>query len=580
MHSKHLKQLCLITVLLLGSTLLSVFLILLSLDRNELIAHIIRLTNKPYLLNLLSNKILTPQKFTILRYGLQVSIILDCITIALLYRFRNGVLSLLNFIFSTIKNCFGAISLAHNTRKENILLLIILAIVFLKGLYYILSFDLQYDEMWSYNYFTSRPVYLIFFSYNNYPIYELSTHLFKWLPFSMKVNLRLPPFLMGIFCIFVLFGCTKKITSHFLTALASVVLFACMPVSVFYMLYARGVMFELFFAVTAFFSLVFLVKTQQKKKYLFLYVASNVLGAYSMPTHLYFWAVFSLVSFLYFILYQKSVIKSILLSNFLILALIVLCYLPVFFGSGLSFVFGALTDTSQSTNLFANTIAYTKGINNFFTGNVYGLVILSFMSFVFLFLYKTADYKYLFTLLLVNLFIFLPSIIYLFQRVFIPERALAFIGLVIPFLGCTLFYFTKNSLKQYQQYCILAIVFIAGCAISHRHEYLNWSVQKDKDAIKLSTLFLKNKIETCYDNSPTSEFYYFYPALEYYFSQQKKTINFNMAEPNSQRYKPLLSTDNFDCIIDSIYANEEPRRVKYKKIFTDNAYGFKVWRLK
>jgi hypothetical protein len=378
----------------------------------------------------------------------------------------------------------------------------------------------------------------------------------------------------------VLFGCTKKIASHFFTALASVVLFACMPVSVFYMLYARGVIFELFFAITAFFSLIFLVKTQQKKKYLFLYVASTVLGAYSMPTHLYCWTVLSWVSMLYFILYKKSLIKPFVLSNFLILALIILCYLPVLCGSGLSFVFSALTDTTQSTNLFANTIAYTKGINNFFTGSIYGLAILLFGAFILLLSYKKLEKQYLFLLLLATILCFLPSIIYLFQRVFIPERALAFIGLVIPLLGSTLFYVTKDTFKQYQQYSILSILFLMGCAISHQHDYLNWSVQKDKDAIALSSLFLQNKIETCYDNSPSSEFYYFYPALEYYAGQQKKEVSFNMAAPNSQRYKPLLITDNFDCIIDSISANEAPRKTKYNKIYTDNTYGFKVWRLK
>src|SRR5947209_1460769 len=55
-----------------------------------------------------------------------------------------------------------------------------------------------YDEMWSYNYYTDHPFYYSFFTYNNYPLFELSTHLFKGLPLPMKVNLRLSPLMAGI----------------------------------------------------------------------------------------------------------------------------------------------------------------------------------------------------------------------------------------------------------------------------------------------------------------------------------------------------------------------------------------------
>jgi hypothetical protein len=396
----------------------------------------------------------------------------------------------------------------------------------------------------------------------------------------MKINLRLPPLLMGLCSMYVLFGCTRKYTASFATALSAVVFFACMPVSVFYMLYARGVMFELFFAITAFFSILFLLKTKKVKKYSFLFIASNVLGMYSMPSHLYFWATLSLVSLFYFILYEKELIKSFLISNLLILLLSILCYLPVLCGSGLSFILDATYNNIPSTNAVTNILFYSNGISNFFTSSPYGLLCLFIVSLAILVLCKKVGKGMLFLIVFAFILFLLPTFIYLIQHTFVPERALAFIGLVIPLLGCSVFYVFKNTFRQYSLYTTLVVLFLCGSFVSHKHDYLNWSVQKDRKAIVLSDLFMKEKIETCYDNAPNSDFYYFYPSLEYYFGEHKKLIQFNVAASNSLRYKQLSENDKYDCIIDSISADEKTRILKYKKIYADEMDGFKVWRLK
>ena len=84
------------------------------------------------------------------------------------------------------------------SRKEKIIFCLVLSAITCRSIFYILNRDLQYDEMWSYNYYTSTPFYFNFFMYNNYPLYELTTHFFHWLPFPQKINMRLPVLITGM----------------------------------------------------------------------------------------------------------------------------------------------------------------------------------------------------------------------------------------------------------------------------------------------------------------------------------------------------------------------------------------------
>jgi len=181
-------------------------------DRNKLISFIVRVSGRPYLLNILQQQIITPAKFRLIKTGSYILLAADLAVMAGIYYYRKKISVWLQFF----RSCFlfyikAVVSVfKQNSKQNNRVFVLLLAVITTRAIYYLLHFELQYDEMWSYNYFTSRPFYFTVFSYNNYPLYQLSTQLFKWLPFSMKVNLRLPVLLAGISACIILYACTKK----------------------------------------------------------------------------------------------------------------------------------------------------------------------------------------------------------------------------------------------------------------------------------------------------------------------------------------------------------------------------------
>jgi hypothetical protein len=122
----------------------------------------------------------------------------------------------------------------------------------------------------------------------------------------------------------------------------------------------------------------------------------------------------------------------------------------------------------------------------------------------------------------------------------------------------------------------IALLFVAGCFISNSHSFMRWSEVQDKKAITITTLLMRHHVKTCYDNSTGSQFFYYYPALEYYYAQHKLAITVNMATLNSQRYKPLLPTDDFDCIIVPANASAPSIDTRYKSIYKDDEDGFVI----
>src|SRR5205085_2637691 len=101
------------------------------------------------------------------------------------------------------------------------------------------------------------------------------------------INLRLPVLIAGLMSCLVVYACLKAYSKNHVAALGGMVVFACMPVTTFYMLYARGVMFALFFAIVSLFSILFWLRNQQQTAYLVVYAIASAAGVYSMPTNVY-----------------------------------------------------------------------------------------------------------------------------------------------------------------------------------------------------------------------------------------------------------------------------------------------------
>lgn len=548
------------------------------LNRDGLIQQIVTLTRRPYLLTILQQNIITPQKFQLIRLACWGMLVIVPVIVFILFFYRKKIIAFIQFTVYCFTSSLKAIANTYknNSRQANMAFWFLLLVITVKAVYYIIHFELMYDEMWSYNYFTSRPFYLTFLSYNNYPLYELSTQLFKWLPFSMKINLRLSCLLAGLSSCVVLYACVKNYTGHAFTALAGMALFACMPVTTFYMLYGRGVIFELFFAIVSIFCLLYLIKENSSKKYFILFVVANVAGMYSMPTHIYFLLLQAAIAFVYILLYKRPLLRPFILSNVLVVLISIICYLPVIAGSGISFVFNPAPVPGIVNDTTADLAFYNNNINIFFTGGAYGLFILLAATILAAVIFKRLNRAYIFLIAAAVIFCCLPTVIYLVQHYAVPERSLAFIGLVIPLCFCLIFYAFKDSFTTYALGTSLATLFIIGCIVSYQHYFINWSKDKDKKAITIANLLMQHHVTTCYDNADSSEFFYYYPALEFYYGQQHQSISINMAAVRSLRYKPYNANDNYDCIINYLLYTDSLQAKNYTVVYTDDDERFKI----
>jgi len=570
-----------ITVIAAGMCIEGLLCSLLFFTRASLIQLVLQLIQKPYLQSMLENSIITPGKFALLRGVCMVLLAIVPIVALILYRFRYKVVAGIRFMAYCVTSACASVKkvFTRNTSNGNLAFIILLIVITLKAFYYVGHFDLQYDEMWSYNYFTSRPFYLSFFTYNNYPLYELSTQLFKWLPFSMKVNLRLPCVLAGLGACVTIYAGIKNYTGHALTALAGMAVFACMPVTVFYMLYARGVIFELLFAAISVFCVLYMLKGVAVKKYAMLFAITNAAGLYSMPTHIYFMALQLLPATVYIVKYKTQLLKPFLLSNAAAAAAGFICYLPVVAGSGLSFIINAPPYPDYATRNIKGIIQYTQGTGRYFTGCPAGLIILLALTVLLVLVFNKGLRGYGLLLLSIILLALLPTLIYVIQGTAIPERAVAFTGISIPACFCLAFYAMRKSFTNYALSVALITIFIAGNVISHREEALNWSVPEDKKTIIVSNLLMQYHVTTCYDSATTSRFDYFYPALEYYYGMQHKYINLHTATENSMRYKAFNANDRYDCIIKNT-KSDNATIPGYTSIYTDAEEGFSILLLK
>src|SRR5580765_6942930 len=199
--------------LLAISILLFIFFIAVLLLRYEdLISWIVRELKKPELDSLLRNKVLTPVKFRFLQKISLIALFVLPLIVFVFFKIKNLLLKKIRSLLEIFR---GSLSswirvFASQTKPEKIAFFTALFLIFLRSLYYILTRDLQYDEMWSYNYFTASPFYFTFFN---------------WLPLPGKIQIRLPVLLGGLAaCSFLYYYLLKYFKLAF-PALAAMILF-------------------------------------------------------------------------------------------------------------------------------------------------------------------------------------------------------------------------------------------------------------------------------------------------------------------------------------------------------------------
>jgi hypothetical protein len=446
-----------------------------------------------------------------------------------------------------------------------------------KAIYY-LQFPMQYDEAWSYNYFIDNSPLISLAAYNNHPLLTLLGQLFKHLPFDMQFNLRLPVFLTGMLCVGLLW---VQLRYWFGTeaAVVGTIFFAfCCPIT-FYMLYARAYIFTVLFT-----QLLLVVHfpsmgnattpstcannaVHSPLSVLLHFIASHLfsifwvaLGLYSMPTFIYCLVPFGIyyiirllqqflptMSFAQLNKGDTAKVGTILLG--ILLALFF--YMPMLLGTGIDLGLGVAKQGLTLLEIRQQLGHYVLLVWYFLTGTV---IQYSYIAILILLLIwairgiKQTLQKHLVILSAGSLC--LPIAALCLQGTAVPERVWTFLSVYIAIIITAISYralaYLPKRAHRYGLITLLAALFIVGQSyLVYRHDFVNWSYERDKSTQQIAQLMLQAQVDTYYTN-----FDYYKPALEYYYRLSGKPIRAFSADPNSANYAHWLpNASTYPCII-------------------------------
>ena len=581
--SKRLSAMYFLVVVLILLCYTAAVTLLLHLDYNTLVTAIVHNMHKNGLEQKIRNNLFPQQRYLLLRKACVAAFPLFLIAAYVIIRYRIPIQRRLVFTRIALAGYYQSARrlLRLSSAIEKISLVVIFMAIISFHTWRLLVQYPTYDEMWSYNYYTASPFYYSFFTYSSYPLFEWTTHLFKQLPFAMITNLRLSPFLFGLAACLALFISLRRYFDHPLPAFVGLISFAFMPLTISFMVNARGVMHGLFFSIVSIFSLLFWLHKPADKRHLVIYIISGILGMYAMAT-------LALLIILLWIagtwLLRKEAAGSgwqLFKANLLMLLGFLLLYAPIF----------VVTGSSIYRDVATQLPSFRQALLDFPTGIYHVLMDYSGYSFLNVLAYLLAVVLLYVArkkfdpprrgLLLVAIStpLFL-ALFYLLSRFNFAGRSLAWGALSIP-LTCSLlaqlfspYYFRQKTSAIYISACtiLLAVFMVNGYrSIPARPVYKTMAVIADT--------FLANHIQTCYDNaSPASGFYYFYPGLEYYYRLRRQPIALTLSAVNSMRYKPLLPTDHYDSIVYDADIPASARRTGYHEMFRDPLGKFIIYK--
>ena len=232
----------------------------------------------------------------------------------------------ISFLFAAMKQLWREI--AGSTAKY------ILLIPFGCSVYYASTMPVTYDEAWTYLYFTiNSPIASVTFypASNNHILFSLISNFTSLIPFlSPLFAFRISSVVISSLSWSLLFIGFKKWTGEkpalLITAVSSMLF-----MSVYYSYMARGYALVILFFILASISVWNLFSNNNSRQYWILYVLTNVLGCYTMPSFLFVLAPLSVL------LLTSSVISKTtwLKAHLAILVTCFLLYVPVMIVNGI-----------------------------------------------------------------------------------------------------------------------------------------------------------------------------------------------------------------------------------------------------
>jgi len=503
---------------------------------DSLIYHVLSVTGKFHLEDALRERFFTPEKFCWLRTLLPF---LAIATGILVFRFRKKIAAIHIFRHYYADICRAWKNLQPSQKSEVFLFRLVFVYITAKALYYIISTDIQYDEAWSFNYYTANPWYLTPFIYSNYPLHELLTHLTKWLPFPMYVNLRLPVLFTGMAWIFACYCCTARLWGKKAGLLAMAIL-GTLPPAALYMLQAKGFLMVALFTIllTTVLHLVYIHGwNDTRRRWL---VLSVFLGLWSSPVFILPLVIQLLTALMLFSFPGKrTCLKELLIWSFAGILAGMCLYLPVLAGTGIDPLIHAATLHGKSP-AHHTMWWHIKFISLWVTGWSGGWVLMGIVLLSLLGMFR-GKFKFIGICGVLSLFsiVAVPFITgsYLFPRVWI--------FLLVP-VGWALVYVMLPVLRNLKGVFALIIIFLILNTYSYAvYVERTWSYPWDHTSAEISKLFLKKGVRTYY-----TDFDYILPIVEFNYRLRKKKIQAYISNESSMQFREKGNLSGIDAIVD------------------------------
>lgn len=500
---------------------------------NELIDFAMQQLQRPDLRTMIEGRYFTLDKYNRLqRAGFSALPVLLAL-VGLLFIKRKNAVSIIDSVFTQGKKFLLSIKdgIKSSDKPIRITMLVLLVLVLLRSVYYALHYYPQYDECWNYNYFLSNNFFTTIFASNNYPLHNIVTLLFlKVLPDSTFI-MRLPNILLGSINLILIFHLCKKVFNHDILSVTAVGIFAVLPTAVFYMLFARGVMLALLFALLILYYFILKPITIWSKTDQITLSILGALGCYSMIS-------FPLFLIMLFIIYglqgilkkDGTAIKKLVWTTVGIVIGAGLLYLPMFLGSGLSLVANSTYGVASFN--WNEYLDATLKVSRDQIGFYYGAY--TFIAFNVLLLFLSNRKK---IMVLNILLLLLPYIIPLLLKTYLPARALGFQAIAYLFTLLLIFEYLFQKFNIAVILVTSIFTIIGFNYISTTHTFFDWSARPDKGVYEIAQLMQKEGITSYYDFD--GRFAYFVPGILYHHKIQGKQIAYKTSNKNSARYLPI-----------------------------------------
>ncbi len=510
---------------------------------DQLLHYVVGTLHRPDLENTLRTRFFTASKFSLLQTLLPVLALVGTSVAAYLWYKRKNILHTISgyLQWCAVQKQKIALTWRETAAPIRWLMRLLLLLLAARSVYYATTWNVQYDEAWNYNYFLGQKWWYSIVAYNNYPLHNLlAWPLAKLMPGATTLAMRIPGILAGLTACFGVFVCTQRLWRNERLSLLCSALFACLPVTVFYMLYARGVMLEILFALPLAYFIIKAMQQPMSRNALFTFVVLQALGTYSMLSHPYFIAFSGLALVVSQLFKHKS--KWFAYSWLLIASVLagLLLLVPVMMGTGLGL--GLQVAAGQHSNITLSLLLTQVEKNaQFITGYSYAFYVLALINLIAL---RHSSKQVQATALLNFCLLLCPIFIPLLTHTVPPERALAFL-VVVPVLTMGLAIRMLPKPIPAYAYGLGGLLLISILSWkSHTHGFLNWSRKKDKAARETATVLMQQGVQTLYNQC--ADMSYYIPAIDYYYRIEGQHISFYSSEQASTRYAPVSESGKFD----------------------------------